>query len=105
VRPVLTGRDIGERYIGRAVFDWPALATDTVKFIGQYVVAVAAETHAQAQAAVASIDVTYEELPALLDSLRATDSSAPILHPNPEKYHFYYGSRPSSLARERRGWT
>ena len=57
VHAVLAGADIGEHYLGRALFDWPVLAIDVVHFNGQYVVAVAAETREEAQAAARAVDV------------------------------------------------
>ena len=88
VHAVLTGTDIGEHYLGRALFDWPVLATDVVRFIGQYVVAVAAETREGAQAAAQAVEVHYDELPAIFDPEEALADGAPLLHPNPERYPF-----------------
>jgi CO/xanthine dehydrogenase Mo-binding subunit len=88
VHAVLTGRDLGERYFGRRLFDWPVLAWDRVRFIGDYVAAVAAESREIAEAAAAAIEVEYEELPAILDQDEALVEGAPILHPEPEKYVF-----------------
>jgi CO/xanthine dehydrogenase Mo-binding subunit len=88
VHAVLTGADIGEHYLGRALFDWPVLATDVVRFIGQYVVAVAAETREAAQAAAQAVDVQYDELPAIFDPEEAIAADAPLLHPHPERYPF-----------------
>src|SRR6185437_6638705 len=34
VRAVLTAGDIGRPHFGRALFDWPVLAYDTVRFAG-----------------------------------------------------------------------
>ena len=88
VHIVFTGRDLGERYFGRRLFDWPVLAWDRVRFIGDYVAAVAAESREIAEAAAAAIDVEYEELPAILDQDEASADGAPVLHPEPEKYAF-----------------
>ena len=90
VHAVLTGADIGEHFLGRALFDWPVLPTDVVRFIGQYVVAVAAETREGAQAAARAVDVQYEELPAIFDPEEEAlaDESTPLLHPHPERYPF-----------------
>lgn len=88
VHAVLTGSDIGEHYLGRALFDWPVLATDVVHFIGQYVVAVAAETREGAQAAAQAVEVEYDELPAVFDPEAALAPGAPVLHPHPERYPF-----------------
>jgi CO/xanthine dehydrogenase Mo-binding subunit len=88
VHAVLSGRDIGEHYLGRALFDWPVLAVDLVRFAGQYVVAVAAETREGAQAAARAVEVDYEELPAIFDPEEAIAPGAPAIHANPERYPF-----------------
>jgi CO/xanthine dehydrogenase Mo-binding subunit len=43
--------------------DWPALAYDKVRYVGDALAIVAAETDAQAEAALAAIEVAYEPLP------------------------------------------
>ena len=96
VHAILTGADIGEHFLGRALFDWPVLAVDVVQFIGQYVVAVAAETREAAQAAAQTVDVRYEELPAIFDPEEAIAEGAAIVHPHPERYPFIIpGRRPA----------
>ncbi len=94
VHAVLTGRDIGERFFGRRLCDWPVLSFDRVRFIGEYVAAVAAETPAIAAAAAALIEVEYEELPALFDADAALLPDAPVLHADAEKYPFMFPHRP-----------
>ena len=81
VHAVLTGPDIGPLRFGRAVQDWPVLAYDRVRYVGERVAAVAAETREAAEEAVSLIDVEYEELPAVFDAEAALASDAPILHP------------------------
>jgi CO/xanthine dehydrogenase Mo-binding subunit len=94
VRAVLTGADIGERFFGRALCDRPVLAYERVRFAGEYVAAVAAETRAQAEAAAQAIAVDYEELPAILEPDDALAEGALVLHEHPEKYPFLFGTRP-----------
>ena len=94
VHAVLTGADIGERFFGRRLCDWPVLSIDRVRFIGEYVVAVAAETPAIAQAAAATIEIEYEELPGLFDTEAALADDALVLHEHPEKYPFMFPKRP-----------
>src|SRR5262245_13979571 len=65
VHAVLTGADIGPRRFGRALFDWPVLAYETVRFVGERVAAVAAETREIAEEAIGLIEVEYEELPVI----------------------------------------
>src|SRR6266851_4300679 len=62
VHAVLTGDDLGETLWGRRIRDWPLLATDTVRFIGDRVAVVAAESPTIAEAAIRAIDVEYAEL-------------------------------------------
>src|SRR5204863_4651595 len=47
------------------------LATDSVKWTGEGVAAVVAETPSQAQDAIEAIDVDYERLPAVVDAEKA----------------------------------
>jgi CO/xanthine dehydrogenase Mo-binding subunit len=94
VHAVLTGRDIGDHYFGRRLCDWPVLSIDRVRFIGEFVAAVAAETPQIAEAAVAAISVEYEELPGLFDTEEALRPDALVLHEHPEKYPFMFPKRP-----------
>ncbi|HEV8021622.1 MAG TPA: xanthine dehydrogenase family protein molybdopterin-binding subunit [Candidatus Lustribacter sp.] len=88
VRAVLTGADIGLHRMGRQLLDWPVLAVDTVRFIGDRVAAVAAETREAAEAAARAIDVDYDVLPAVLDAAAALQPDAPVLHPDFASYAF-----------------
>jgi CO/xanthine dehydrogenase Mo-binding subunit len=96
VHTILTGKDVGEHYFGRRLLDWPVLAIDRVRFIGDYVAAIAAETPEIAQAAAAAIEVEYEELPALFDTEEAMAPDALVLHEHPERYP-YLGPPPKRL--------
>jgi aerobic carbon-monoxide dehydrogenase large subunit len=58
------------------------LATDSVKWTGEGVAAVVAETEAQAFDAIGEIDVDYEPLPTVIDAEKATQPGAPQLHEN-----------------------
>jgi carbon-monoxide dehydrogenase large subunit len=58
------------------------LATEDVKWTGEGVAAVVAETPEQAVDAIAAIDVDYEPLPAVVDAEKATQPGAPQLHEN-----------------------
>src|SRR5206468_9148441 len=86
VHAVVTGKDIGMRRFGRAIRDWPVLAVDRVRYIGERVAAVAAETSDAAQDALALIEVEYDELPAVFDAEEALAPDAPILHPDAAEY-------------------
>lgn len=82
---VVTGRDVPYTF-GGMVKDQPFLAIDRVRYVGEPVVAVAAESEFQAQQAAAKVVVKYEEMPAVFDPREALAEGAPLLHPNLESY-------------------
>jgi len=59
-----------------------ALATDAVRFVGDAVAIVVAETPAQAQDAAERIDVTYEPRPAVTSAAAALEPGAPAVWPD-----------------------
>jgi len=94
VLAVFTGADIPYNPLPMA---WPAggsagiqnnvntprvLATDSVKWTGEGVAAVIAETAEQAVDALEKIAVDWEPLPAVVDAEKATKPGAPQLHEN-----------------------
>src|SRR6266581_9257263 len=74
VKAVITGQDVTGLRIGRCIYDTPVLADGVVRFIGEKVAAVAAETKLAAEQALELIDVEYEELEPLLDPVAAAKS-------------------------------
>ena len=82
VRAVLTGDDVRGHRFGRRLQDWPVLSWDRVRFIGDRVAVVAADTLAQAEEAARLVDVEYDELASLLDPAHALDPDAPVVHPD-----------------------
>jgi CO/xanthine dehydrogenase Mo-binding subunit len=92
VHAVLTGADIGDACVGRRVLDWPAVARDRVRIIGDRVAAVAAETREIAQEAASLVQVEYEDLP-LVTLGNALDDDAPILHPDASSYKVLGGGK------------
>jgi CO/xanthine dehydrogenase Mo-binding subunit len=80
VTAVLTAADIPDRLVGRRLKDMPVLARDRVRFIGERIAVVGAETPEIAEDALACIEVEYEELKAVYSPLDAMASDAPILH-------------------------
>ena len=59
-----------------------------VRFVGDRVAFVAAETEEIANKALALIVVEYEELPVIIDSREAMKPGAPVLHDEPEYVNF-----------------
>ena len=63
-------------------FARPPLANGTVRFVGDMVAAVVAETRAQAVDAAEMVIVDYDPLPVVVDPEAALADGAPILFPN-----------------------
>lgn len=88
VRAVITHRDSPATQFNRimrwARDDLPAterVLDDVVRFVGDEVAAVAADTEAIARAAAKLIQVEYEELPAVFDPKKALAPGAPPVYP------------------------
>jgi carbon-monoxide dehydrogenase large subunit len=95
VLAVYTGHDLKAAGLGdmQAVFEFknrdgsamvkpphPALPTDRVRYVGQPVACVVAETLAQARDAAEAVALDVEELPAVVDPREAAADGAPRLH-------------------------
>lgn len=78
VEAVLFG-DIGGRF-GEVVKDQTPFAVGTVRYIGDPVAAVAAESPDIAEQAARLIEIDYEDLEALQDPFAALELGAPLLH-------------------------
>jgi CO/xanthine dehydrogenase Mo-binding subunit len=94
VHAVISGLDLGPINFGRRLHDRPVLAYDYVRFVGDRVAAVAAETKEAAEEAARLIEIEYEELPGVYDTASALLPDAPIIHPNAKDYRFDNGPRP-----------
>ena len=91
VRLALAGADLPEKIRnikpnwvipGTVVPDRPVIAIDRVRFVGECVALVVAETREAAYDALELIDVGYEALPAVVDEETAIGDGAPQLHEN-----------------------
>jgi CO/xanthine dehydrogenase Mo-binding subunit len=90
---VLTGADLRDidPYYGHAIKDRPIVAIDKVRFHGEQVAAVAAETVAAAAAAIEAIDVEYAELPVVAGVEDAVADGAPLVTDRPTKPGLFHG--------------
>src|SRR5215831_18590050 len=86
VKAVVTGQDAPGHYMGKVLRDMPVLCWDRVRYAGDRVAAVAAETPDAAEEALRLIDVEYDELPAVFDPLEAMRPGAPRLHDDVATY-------------------
>lgn len=90
VRAVVSAPDAPGMY-GVMVADHPLFAVDEIRYYGEPLAAVAAETIEQAQAAAAAIEVIIEERPPLLTMAEALAHGAPELHPDWRDYELLAG--------------
>ena len=81
---VFTAKDVPVNEFGLIMFDAPVLADDRVRWIGEKVALVVAETEKQAARARDLIEVEYEDLPVVSDPREAMQPGAPQLHPEKE---------------------
>ena len=86
VKAVVTGQDAPGHLMGKVLRDMPVLCWDRVRYIGDRVAAVAAETPDAAEEALLRIDVDYEVLPAVFDPMEAMRPDAPLLHDDVASY-------------------
>lgn len=99
VHAVLTYQDVprvpytgaGQSWPGSGLCDQYAL-DNRVRFVGDRVAVVAAETPDIAEQALKLIRVDYEVLPSLFDPRLATSVQAPCIHPEEESYGIYDAS-------------
>ncbi|MEK6602622.1 MAG: xanthine dehydrogenase family protein molybdopterin-binding subunit [Candidatus Binatota bacterium] len=86
VHAVLAGADLPPVFVGSRMKDLPVLARDRVRFVGDPVAAVAAESRDIGEEALALIEVEYDELPALYDPVEALKPGAALIHEERSRY-------------------
>ncbi|MCP3414339.1 xanthine dehydrogenase family protein molybdopterin-binding subunit [Bradyrhizobium brasilense] len=101
VRAIVTASD-APGMIGIGIADHPLFARDVIRYDGEPLAAVAAVTLAQAQAALAAIDVEIEQLPAILTMAEALAPDARLVHPDWRSYEVLLegGARAGNVAWE-----
>lgn len=90
VAAVYTAKDVPVNEYGLQIPDQPVLCgpgaskphTDIVRFVGDQVAVVVANSEVEAEAAMKLIEVDYEDLPLLSDPITAMRPDAPLLHPD-----------------------
>lgn len=100
VHAILTYKDVPRIPYTTAGQSWPEpgphdqyVLDNRVRYVGDRVAAVAAETPEIAEQALRLIAVDYEVLPPVLDPRHAMDADAPRIHPEPESYRIHDASR------------
>ncbi len=99
VTHVFTGKDLEAAGIGNVPCGWilpdmvvpphTPLAIDKVRFQGDAVAAVVADTQANAEDALETIEVDYEPLPAVVDAEAAAREGAPVVHEEAPDNHSF----------------
>ncbi|MFQ5611256.1 MAG: molybdopterin-dependent oxidoreductase [Anaerolineae bacterium] len=88
---VLTAEDIpGRKNCGVHELDWPVLCYDKVRYVGDAVALVAAETEEIAAQALELIEVDYEPLPVVPGPREAADDDAPAIHPDGNLLEYFH---------------
>jgi CO/xanthine dehydrogenase Mo-binding subunit len=85
VRAIATAEDAPGLF-GIGIADHPLFARDIIRYDGEAIAAVAAETLEQAKAAAAAIELELEPLPALLTMAEALADRAPLIHEDWKSY-------------------
>ncbi|MGJ5242778.1 xanthine dehydrogenase family protein molybdopterin-binding subunit, partial [Bradyrhizobium oligotrophicum] len=101
VRAIVTATD-APGMIGIGIADHPLFARDVIRYNGEPLAAVAADTLAQAHAALAAIEVEIAPTPALLSMADALAPEAALIHPDWESYEVMFpgGARGGNVAWE-----
>jgi CO/xanthine dehydrogenase Mo-binding subunit len=79
---VLTAADVPYNAYGLIEADQPVLCGEVVRFVGDKVALVAAESTEAAEAGAAKVTVRYEDLPVVTDPWAALAPDAPLLFPD-----------------------
>ena len=116
VAAVYTGADVEADKVGGLICGWmihskdgspmkagghPVLAVGKVRYVGDHVAVVIAETYAQAKDAAEKIEVDYEILPAVADMRAALAPGAPAIHdvaPDNKVYEWHIGDKAATDA-------
>ena len=104
VLDVITGEHVKDAGLGGLICGWmvkskdgsnmkagahPVLAIDKVRYVGDHVALVVAETLEQAQDAAELVEVEYDELPPIVDLAKARNGGAPLVHDEIERNTVY----------------
>jgi CO/xanthine dehydrogenase Mo-binding subunit len=85
VRMIVTGKDY-PILMGITIKDRPVLAFEKVRYYGEPIAMVIADTEAIAIQAVSLIRFTYRNLPVVNSPVQAYQKDAPLVHEHPEQY-------------------
>jgi aerobic carbon-monoxide dehydrogenase large subunit len=116
VLAIFTGADVEADKVGGLICGWmihskdgspmkagahPALAVGKVRYVGDHVAVIIAETLAQAKDAAEKVDVTYEPLPAAVETATASAPGATPIHdvaPDNKVFEWHIGDKAATDA-------
>lgn len=81
VAAVITAKDVPVNEYGLQQPDQPVLCGEVVRFVGDQIALIIAETEEAAAAARKLIEIEFEDLPVVTDPITAMRSDAPLIHP------------------------
>jgi len=93
VRAIVTGRDC-RQHVGLYLADRTVYATDRVRFVGEPVAGVAADSIAAASEAIGKIVVEYEPLPGVFDPVSGALDRDVLLHDAPSSSDLWWQRLP-----------
>lgn len=93
VSAVITAEDVPNTRRGKGILDQPILANEKVRFIGEPIAAVAAETPEIAADAASKVEIDLTECPAVFDVDSAFERDAPAIHPDVRSYDVVWPDR------------
>lgn len=91
VRAIVTATDVPDILAGWIIRDTPMFARDVVRYVGEPIAAVAADTLDQARRAADRIEVIIEPTPAVCTIADAINPDAPLIHPDQRSYRLAAG--------------
>lgn len=93
VRNIITGKDY-PYLVGSSIVDRPPLAFEKVRYFGEPIAMVIADSEAAAQIAVFSIHVTYKEIPVVNSPIQAYQKNTPLVHERLGEYRIIEEAQP-----------
>ncbi len=87
VRAIITGKDLPETLFGAGLSDTPIMARNRVRYIGEPIAAIAADSIEVASDAADLIEVKYNEIPSIYDPEESLKQNpAIVIHPDLMSY-------------------
>ncbi|PFU40485.1 aldehyde oxidase [Bacillus cereus] len=93
VRNIITGKDY-PNLVGSSIVDRPPLAFEKVRYFGEPIAMVIADSEEAAQRGILSIHVTYKEIPVVNSPLQAYQNNTSLVHERLGEYRIIEEAQP-----------